>query len=394
MLSLLLMAAGGGSAQHDEWTQLPPFPGSARDDASSFTIENTVFVGTGRDVSFALTNDWYAFNMVDQTWTNIAPLPASGRQYCAAFIDGTYGYLFGGVDANGPLNELWRYDPMMDEWEAMEPLPAAGRYATVAFDNGFICTGLLNGGIPTNESWQYDATNDSWSARAAVPGTPRHRASGSGAVIQVIGGSDVDGNPLADGYFYSSTNDTWYEVPDLPAPRIGADAVVDMNYSTTYVVAGASSSDTFHDEAWSLTDGEWTSIPPFSGGIRRGGVIAFGTAFGVYDRIIYYGTGTDGSQRYADWWRYTTLLDGIGEHQRTALVSRPNPSHGSIRIDGCCTSGQAFYSVHDHGGRVLLSGTMNGTAPLDLTLLAPGAYIIHINDGTQTYHSRASIVRP
>lgn len=381
-------------SQHAEWTQLAPFPGTARDDASSFTIGNTVFVGTGRDVSFALTNDWYAFDMVGLTWTTIAPLPASGRQYCAAFTDGAFGYLFGGVDANGPLNELWRYDPTMDAWEAMNPLPAAGRYAAVAFDNGFICTGLLNGGIPTNESWQYDIANASWSARAAVPGTARHRACGSGALIQVMGGSDVDGNALPDGYLYDSANDTWHQGPDPPVARIGADAVVDPDYGTTYMVAGASSSNTFHDDAWSMSDGAWTALPPFAGGARRGGVIAFGTAFGSYDRIIYYGTGTDGVQRYADWWSYTTLLNAIDEHQRTALIARPNPSDGTISFPGYSTSGPSTYSVHDHGGRIVLSGTLSADRAIDLTTLASGDYVIHITDGKRIFHSRASILRP
>lgn len=382
------------SAQLFQWTQLSSFPGTARDDASAFTIANTIFVGTGRELGFGLTADWYAFDMVGQEWTAIAPLPASGRQYCSTFSDGTYGYVFGGVDANGPMSELWRYDPELDAWEAMSSLPASGRYATVAFDNGMVCTGLLNGGIPTNECWQYDVPGNAWTPRASVPGEARHRASGSGSRVEIIGGADAEGNALSDGYTYDALVDEWSPITSLPAARIGADAVYDAGLDMTYVVGGASSSTEFHADAWVSTGTEWAAIASFSGGPRRGGVIAFGTGDSPSLRQVYYGTGVDATQRHADWWVYTNVVESIPERTATRVASYPYPSIGVVRIDLPFSSSATSFTVYDIAGSIHASGTLPSNGMLDLASLATGGYIIRITRDQHIFYCRSSIIRP
>lgn len=380
-------------AQAQTWSRLPDFPGTARDDASAFTIGNTVFVGTGREVSFGLTNDWYAFDMLGQSWTPIATLPASGRQYCSAFSDVTYGYLFGGVDADGPLNELWRYDPLLDEWAEMSPLPAAGRFATVAFNNGMVCTGLLNGDIATNECWQYNPNGDTWTLRASVPGPARHRASGSGAIPQVIGGADAAGNALSDSYRYDPTTAVWAPISILPAPRLGADAVYDLGMDMTYIVGGASSPTALHADAWTHSGNDWDPIMPFAGGPRRGGVIGFGTPETPSLRQVYYGTGVDAIQRYSDWWVYTDVVEGMSDWGHIRLNTYPNPSTGLIRIE---RPHQAMlqYKVNDMVGRTVTSGMLLPEQELDLSNLDPGDYTVRISDGANHYSARTSIIRP
>src|SRR5436189_985307 len=82
------------SAFAQTWTQLPDFPGTARDDAASFSIGGKVYVGTGMDVGFSLTNDWYAFDTWTETWDVTSPLPGTSRQYCSGFSINDFGYLF------------------------------------------------------------------------------------------------------------------------------------------------------------------------------------------------------------------------------------------------------------------------------------------------------------
>lgn len=390
-LLMVCCVASFGHAQF-EWTQLTAFPGAARDDASAFTIGATIFVGTGRDVSFALTNDWYAYDLVSQTWSAIAPLPASGRQYCSAFTDGTFGYLFGGVDASGPLNELWRYDAAHDDWEQRASLPAAGRYATVAFDNGIVCTGLLNGGIPTNECWHYDAAGDSWEQRATMPGPARHRAAGSGSFVQVLGGADQDGNALGDGYVYDVENNTWSPPMVLPAPRIGADAAYDPVFSNTYLVGGASSSTEFHNDAWEGGGASWHPIAPFNG-VRRGAVIAFAEDPSTpMIRHVFYGTGVDATQRYNDWWVYTFLTEGIEEHGTATVNAYPNPSSGPIRFD--VPPGTYTYEVRDMSGRCVATGTLSDDRTLHVPELRSGRYVIWLIAEGERFRSTITILRP
>lgn len=204
----------------------------------------------------------------------------------------------------------------------------------------------------------------------------------------------MSGEALADGYIYDPMADAWSPITAIPAGRIGADAVGDIDLGTTYLVGGASSSTEFHADTWSLTDGEWTALPYFSGGPRRGGVMAFGTSSGVNDRTIYYGTGSDDVQRYADWWSYTTLFDGIPEGDRMELTVSPNPSNGEVRVEGCCERGPLRFLVRDHTGRILLTGNVDRSGMIDLTTLSTGDYILHLTNGTQAYQARSSILRP
>ncbi|MCB0811367.1 MAG: hypothetical protein KDB96_18965, partial [Flavobacteriales bacterium] len=190
-----------------QWYQLPDFPGTARDDAAAFAIGTDVFVGTGMEVGWGLTQDWYRFDGITWQWSSMAALPSSPRQYCSAFTldnpDDGHGYLFGGLDANGPLNELWRYDPTTNSWAQMASLPGEPRYAAVAFHGGYVVTGLLQDGNATNELWRYEPSTDTWQQLTSIPGTPRHRACADNLLgPSVIGGADTAYTALADCWTY------------------------------------------------------------------------------------------------------------------------------------------------------------------------------------------------
>ncbi|MEZ4740638.1 MAG: kelch repeat-containing protein [Flavobacteriales bacterium] len=305
------------------WVSRADFPGTPRDDAAAFSIDGMVYVGTGRDVSFALTNDWFAYSPASDSWVSIAPLPSTGRQYCSAFSDGTYGYLFGGIDDDGPLNELWRYDPVLDQWQQRAPLPGPERYASVVVSDRYIVSGLLAGGTATSECWEYFASLDTWTQRADLPGTPRHRASGGWSVI---GGADAAYNALSDCYEFDTFNGTWTALPDLPEARYGADA-----FRNT-VVGGATSDVLLHADVWTLREGSWTNTPlaEFPPGGRRGGVIA-----GASDQdgqSFYYGTGVDLVQRRSDWWLFSFSRTSINELEATALTIAPNPVDDMLHV--------------------------------------------------------------
>lgn len=71
----------------------------------------------------------------------------------------------------------------------------------------------------------------------------------------------------------------------------------------------------------------------------------------------------------------------------------PNPSTGIVHIDNSDLSridNEAYVQVFDIQGRIIYSKTVkkNKLNPLNLTSKKKGAYIIKINDGTTTYHSK------
>lgn len=353
-----------------QWTQLPDFPGTPRDDAAAFTAVNGVYVGTGLDNGFQYTNDWYFFSMSEWAWSTVASLPASGRQYACAFAMEENGYLFGGVDASGPLNELWCYNTTTDTWTERTPLPGQGRYASAVFtidDKAYVCTGMFSGGIPTNEVWEYDHVTDTWTQRAPVPGAARHRAS---AIMNMIaGGADADGNALADVHAYSPATNTWITQSAMPGARYAAEAAENL------IIGGASSPTTLHAEAWSYdTVGDtWNSnaLPPFPGGPRRGAVSA-PNLYLMDVGMVFYGTGSDNQQRFNDWWTLTFPV-GMGERTSPSMVMYPNPTTDRVTITGLPAFGKVRLRLLDNQGREVRQWEQGADA-IEVGDLAAGHY--------------------
>ncbi len=374
-------------------TQLEDFPGTPRDDAAAFSSGTAVHVGTGMEVGWNLTNDWWTFDVASMSWSAMAPLPASGRQYCSTFFIENKGYLFGGVDASGPLNELWEFDLATEQWTQRASLPGPGRSATVAFESGpfaFICTGMLSGGIPTNEVWRYDPFNDVWDQRASFPGAPRHRATGFGSYPWVIGGADQSFQALADGWSYDSNNDEWNALPDLPSPRYGAAGTAHFG---PMLFCGASGAE-FHDEVFDVdlsVSMDWTnSFGNFAGGGRKGAVAGQGWANAL--GWTFCGLGSDASFRYKDWYGAGRPV-GIPEEQvlNVSLHVHPNPVDDRLFLTSKHDLANATFIVNDGSGRVVMSGNARAASPIVTSHLAPGRYelvVLH-ND----HRSRAAFVK-
>jgi hypothetical protein len=379
-LPAILFALVALQGQAQTWQQLPDFPGTPRDDAASFLIGDHIHVGTGMEVGWGLTNDWWRFNMQDETWEQMASLPASARQYACAFSLDGIGYLFGGLDASGALNELWAYDPQQDLWTARAPLPAEARSACVAgegFGYGIVATGMLASGMPTNEAWKYHPASDEWEAMAPVPGPARHRAAayaGTGGLV-IAGGADQQFNALADVHWYPVFFETgdWYPDEPMPAARYGH-----RGAAFGVLAGGASETFTLHGDVWRHFLGSWQTMPTFPPGARRGGVAA-GTE-DISTSRFYFGLGLQplGSDyvRMNDWWKLT-YATGIVEHSPDALQLHPNPAGDLLylRVTGAWAG--AWVDIVDLTGRPLHTG-LPANAPLDVRGLAPGRYLVHM----------------
>jgi N-acetylneuraminic acid mutarotase len=373
------------------WTQLPDFPGTARDDAATFTINDKIYVGTGMEVGWGLTTDWWCFDRATASWTAIAPLPAAPRQYCTGFNIVDTGYVFGGVDANGALDELWAYHPETNSWEQKASLPAEARYASVSttgyYGDAIVATGLLASGDPTNEAWKYHANNDTWEPMAPVPGPARHRAAcflGAGGMV-IAGGADSSFAPLADAWSYPIWFETgeWYPETDLPAPRWNAEG---SGGNTPVVIGGATAegtANTFPD-AWSFDETEWHALPSFPGGPRRGGIAASGPD-NAWTGTLYFGLGLDGAERHKDWWMLEFPL-GLVEHDVPRIGLFPNPATNSVTLSWPDNRTQAQVHILDNLGRIISRLQVNNGSPLDVHGLQPGNYTLVVQHGAARLH--------
>jgi hypothetical protein len=374
-------------AEAQVWQQLPDFPGTARDDAASFVIGEYVYVGTGMEVGWGLTNDWFRFNTVTEAWEPIAALPASPRQYCSGFTVDGLGYVFGGLDANGALAELWMYDPQLNVWTQKASLPAEARSACAAsegFGYGIVATGMLASGSPTNEAWKYYPQTDFWEMTTPVPGPARHRAAGylgSGGMV-IAGGADANFQALDDVHWYPVFFETgeWYPLPPLPAPRYGL-----RGASFEVVIGGASDTTVLHDDVWRST-ADWEALPAFSGGARRGGIAAGMDNAGTLTTTVYFGMGigplADDFVRYKDWWKLTYATE-IPELSGRSFNVFPNPVTDRIIIPD---HEAKEFVLQDVLGKTVMTGKVRNGG-IDVAELNAGRYFLFLSNGERTLRS-------
>ncbi len=374
LVHLLIVLGTSSSAQ--QWSQLPSLPGAARDDGSSFNIGSDIYVGTGMDAGFQLTTDWHRYSLWDQEWHPAGNLPSTGRQYATGFsIDGV-GYLQGGVDANGALSQFWAYEPASDVWSPRTPLPGTPRSASTSFvldGLGYVCGGMLQGGSATAQVWAYDPATNAWVARAPLPGVARHRAmaftaNGKG---YVVGGADAQYQALSDGWCYDPFTNTWTAIAPLPQPRFSSDAAEVLGGGV--VIGGASTTTEAHADCWVYRAAAdlWEALPSFDPGVRRGGCIA---SWGGIR--MFYGTGSDNSQRFNDWYVLDVPVGETELNPGSQFSVFPQPAKDHVSMRWPAGVGPRSLLVLDMSARVVLRPHVSLDGTFSVSELAPGRYAL------------------
>src|SRR6185436_13841423 len=90
------------------------------------------YIGFG---SAAGGNDWWEYNVDNNTWTQKTTCPGEGRTRAVGFSNANLGYIGTGLTStNGWLNNFYSYNPVNDQWTLAPfnfPYPT---YGAVAFN--------------------------------------------------------------------------------------------------------------------------------------------------------------------------------------------------------------------------------------------------------------------
>ena len=150
-----------------DWAKQSPLVMSKRTEAVSFVINNTAYVGTGFDGLVVHYNDFWKYDEVNDSWTQVASMPAgTERNSAVAFSLNGKGYVGTGFDGNHYLNDFYKYDPATDSWSQIASLAGNPRYEAVAFgigNSGYVGTGF-DGDHVLNDFYQYDPSSDKWNS--------------------------------------------------------------------------------------------------------------------------------------------------------------------------------------------------------------------------------------
>jgi len=214
----------------DSWTLKTTMPGAlttCRSGAQCFTINDTAYVGFGYDVIPATQSetdliDLWRYNQTSNTWTQRASFPISvGYLPTNIFVINGKAYMAGGNDNSSASDQLWQYDPEMDQWTRKKDLIDAS-HSALAFslgNKGYIAFCSPDTGY-NSCVYEYDAPSDTWTKKNDLPAIRRQGGAAfvCGGVAFAGLGSYYNGSVLVynDIYAYDPVHDSWSQMANAP----------------------------------------------------------------------------------------------------------------------------------------------------------------------------------
>ncbi len=321
------------------WTQKASFPGSPRGDAFSFSIGNNGYLALGSN-SNSWFNDVWKYDALGNSWTQKQNFGGT-RWQGVFFTIGTKGYMGTGQDASSTLyNDLWEYDPLSDSWTQKANLPTAGRFFAAGFavgGKGYIGTGLHGTSVYYHDLWEYDTLANSWTQKANFP--PGGRLAAVGLSIGTEGyigmGKDTLGDCVGDFWEYDPSSDSWTQKINYPGgtrEEIDGAHFIIGNYGymgTGFTYIG--SSWFYYNDFWRYNPANdtWLQIPNLPATVRAGA-----SNFSINNKG-YIGLGFIVSTVTAlnDLWEYDTTSVGVNEiNLENSISVFPNPSTGKFTV--------------------------------------------------------------
>ncbi|MBL1279587.1 MAG: hypothetical protein COA33_004920 [Fluviicola sp.] len=384
LLTLFLLIQIPISAQN--WLQLSDYPSSERDDGVSFVIGNKAYCGTGLDVGFSATRDFYAFDFTTDSWTASAGLPFNEeRQYATAAGYNDKGYLFGGSNSSGSLNDLWQYDPVLNSWIELAALPDSGRGGSSNFilnDQWFIIGGKTASGLNKNEVWAYDFANNTWLQKSNLPNAGMWRGMAFASSTTGFVGLGIDSTNTYNSQFYeyNFTTDTWSVNASI--------SLADRSYpvysqigDTVFVYGGVSTSgqllNTF--ERIELPAQNVTQLADLTSFARKGGM-----PFCSQD-AFYFTTGVTLTTRLKETWKASYVLSTNELTDLNKLVVYQKDKLLKVKTDEAISEFTLFSILGEKVRRVENSPSLN------VENLTSGIYYYLVRSSKRMYHGKVFV---
>ena len=248
---------------------------------------------------------------------------------------GKQAFVFGGQDAQGVRNDLWRYSFGTSSWTVLSPvgLPPQARFGhTVVFDTArrrLIVFAGQSGGF-FSDVWAYDVAGDAWQQLARDNAGPSRRY-GHSAIYDVardrmvISHGFTDAGRFDDTWAFDFKTNAWTNLSpaqNRPLRRCLHHAAYDAANGQMYLYGGCSSGFGPCPQAdlWSfdLARNTWTELTPKPSPAGRQ---HYGMAFDATRAMLVVFGGT-GNGALNDTWEYDPKL----RSWRPAELAGPPPS--------------------------------------------------------------------
>lgn len=355
-LLITFIALYGIATAQSNWTQKADFGGTGRAGAVGFSIGTKGYIGTGTESNSSSgpnKNDFWEWDQLTDTWTQMANFAGSPRSYAVGFSIGTKGYIGTGYDGTDKKNDFWEWNQSNNTWIQKASFGGTARYCAVGFSvntKGYIGTGYDNTGSVRNDFWEWDQTSDTWVQKANIGNVDRGEAVGFSIGSKGYIGTGLSGTAtlLKDFWEWDQLAGTWTQMADFGGTaRRNATG---FNIGTMgYIATGYDGVDSKKDIwEWDQVNNVWLQKTNFVG-TKRSQAIAFSIG-----AVGYVGTGiTLNSADAKDLWAFDpSVVSGINEVKLDNSFSiYPNPFSSETHLKASVNLKNATLTVSNSLGQ-------------------------------------------
>lgn len=216
----------------NQWVSLPPLPIQVFG-IQAATIGEDIYVVGGYLPDNDITNRLWRYNVLTNSWTELAPLPLpTGIATAAVAAANGKLYVIGGDDGDFYSNDTtYEYDPATNTWALKAPMPTQRENNVAVTLNGkiYVVGGVQAWnddliGLPTLEV--YDPVTDTWERKVAmIQGRGSPGIATDGVYIYVYGGLSAfqipPGVALGTTECYNPVTDKWGTTDALAVATAG-----------------------------------------------------------------------------------------------------------------------------------------------------------------------------
>ena len=182
----------------NKWSEKASFPGDARVDAASFTINNKGYAGLGYAGHYS--DDFYEYDPLKDKWKQIANFVGGPVSSPVGISTGTKGFIVGGDKGSNNQKFVYEYLPRENKWLRRSDLPCYARYnlSGWAIDSNLFIAGAggaEGGSVRFRDFFLYTISKDKWTT---IPDYPISKAGisnlpGSGSYGKIYAGTGFNG---------------------------------------------------------------------------------------------------------------------------------------------------------------------------------------------------------
>jgi DNA-binding CsgD family transcriptional regulator len=148
--------------REDRWMLLTTSKPTRVSNIGAAIIDEVIYVPGGRTANGEPTAVVEAYNLKNETWGQVAPLPRALMAYALAVYEKQL-YLFGGRDNRGYVNTTYIYDTQQDRWLEGTKMPAQRAYAAAAtLDSHIFVVGGYDGQREQSTCEVYSPEENTW----------------------------------------------------------------------------------------------------------------------------------------------------------------------------------------------------------------------------------------